>query len=47
MSGLHGFHVHENANISPDCGAAGGHFKSDPNQIHGFQDASLPNRFAK
>lgn len=42
--GMHGFHVHAEGKISPDCTAAGGHFKSDPNQIHGYPNYILPDR---
>merc|ERR1711953_1496062 len=42
--GMHGFHVHAEGKISPDCTAAGGHFKSNPYQIHGYPNYILPDR---
>ena len=42
--GMHGFHVHAEGKISPDCTAAGGHFKSDPSQIHGYPEFIYPDR---
>merc|ERR1711953_697796 len=42
--GMHGFHVHAEGKISPDCTAAGGHFKSNPDQIHGYPNYILPDR---
>ena len=43
--GVHAFHVHANAVISPDCGAAGGHFKSLASEIHGFPSFEYPERY--
>lgn len=44
--GDHGFHVHANNVVTPDCSAAGGHFKSSEKEIHGFPVQALPNRHA-
>ena len=40
----HGFHIHAGGDTRPDCTAAGGHFKSADNQIHGTQEQAVPDR---
>jgi Cu/Zn superoxide dismutase len=37
-------HVHETPLVTPDCTATGGHFKSAPDEIHGFPQFVLPQR---
>ncbi len=44
-TGEHGLHVHAKGEISPDCGASGGHFKSTDDQIHGYPEKEMPDRW--
>ncbi|XP_072398743.1 superoxide dismutase [Cu-Zn]-like isoform X1 [Diabrotica undecimpunctata] len=41
--GKHGFHIHQEGNISPSCLAAGGHF-NPKKKLHGGPDDSVDHR---
>merc|ERR1711962_850328 len=44
VDGNHGFHVHENGVIAPDCAATGTHFQATENLIHSVPEDNLEDR---